>query len=407
MLSTGPLHQGLVASIYEPPAWAAPALGGLPTSALDPAGAWGEKGPVSGPPRGPVYAQLRRALFLLPPERAHGLSMVALRTFARTPGLRRALKVDDPRLRVRAFGLGFPNPVGLAAGFDKGEGVAAGLFALGFGFVEVGTVTPLPQPGNPAPRLFRLPAQKALINRMGFNNAGAAEAARRLAAIRFRPGPLGVNLGKNKVTPAEQAPEDYRKAFEATASVGDYFVVNVSTPNTPGLRALQNPESLAAILRPLLAAAAARGGKPVLLKLAPDLADEDVDAASDLALELGVAGLILANTTIARPTAEHEPVAKETGGMSGAPLFPRALALVARTYRRHGERLPIVGVGGISGAEDAYRMIRAGASLVQAYTGFIYGGPFFVRDLNRGLLALLARDGFADVAAARGVDAKV
>lgn len=356
-----------------------------------------------------MYALLRRVLFLLQPERAHHAATDALALLAGTPGLaaasRRLLGVDDPRLGVRAFGLDFPNPLGLAAGFDKGEGIAGGVFGLGFGSVEVGTLTPRPQPGNPAPRLFRLPAQKALINRMGFNNAGAAEAARRIAAIRFRPGPLGVNLGKNKDTPAERAPDDYLLAFEATADVGDYFVVNVSSPNTPGLRALQNPESLAAILRPLLAAAKARGGKPVLLKLAPDLADEDVDAAADLAVELGVAGLILANTTIGRPTAETEPVAREAGGMSGAPLFPRALALVARIHRRVGDRLPIVGVGGISSAEDAYRMIRAGASLVQAYTGWIYGGPFFARRVNRGLLRLLERDGFAELSAARGVDA--
>lgn len=355
-----------------------------------------------------MYPLLRRALFLLPPERAHHLAITGLGLLGKCPGLDalRPAVADDPRLAVHAFGLRFPNPLGLAAGFDKGEGVGAGLFALGFGAVEAGTITPVAQPGNPAPRLFRLPAQKALVNRMGFNNEGAAAAARRLAAIRYRPGPLGVNLGKNKVTPAERAPDDYLRAFEATAEVGDYFVVNVSSPNTPGLRALQNPESLTAILRPLLDAARARGGKPVLLKLAPDLADEDVDAAAELAVDLGVAGLILANTTIARPTAEAEPVAKEAGGMSGAPLFPRALELVARTHRRLGDRLPIVGVGGISGAEDAYRMIRAGASLVQAYTGFIYGGPCFARDVCRGLLRLLERDGLPDLAAARGLDAR-
>jgi dihydroorotate dehydrogenase len=335
--------------------------------------------------------------------------MTGLRLVAATPGLastlRRGQGCDDPRLHVRAFGLDFPNPLGLAAGFDKGEGVAGGIFALGFGSVEVGTLTPRPQPGNPAPRLFRLPRQKALVNRMGFNNAGAAKAARRIAAVGFRPGPLGVNLGKNKDTPAERAPDDYLRAFEATADVGDYFVVNVSSPNTPGLRALQNPASLTAILEPLLAAARARGGKPVLLKLAPDLADEDLDVAADLAVALGVSGLILANTTIARPTAEDEPVAREAGGMSGAPLLPRALALVGRTYRRVGERLPIVGVGGISRADDAYRMIRAGATLVQAYTGWIYGGPGFARAVNRGLLRLLAKDGLPNVEAARGLDA--
>lgn len=356
-----------------------------------------------------MYPLLRRVLFRLEPERAHHLALTGLSIVARTPGLARAvhriLATDDPRLHVRAFGLDFPNPLGLAAGFDKGEGVAGGVFALGFGAVEVGTITPRPQAGNPAPRLFRLPRQRALVNRMGFNNAGASAAAKRIAAIHFRTGPLGVNLGKNKDTPAARAPDDYLAAFEATSAVGDYFVVNVSSPNTPGLRALQDPESLAAILRPLLAVAKTHGKKSVLVKLAPDLADEDVDAAVDLAVELGVAGVILANTTIARPGALAEPVARETGGMSGAPLLPRALSLVARTYRRVGQRLPIIGVGGISSADDAYRMIRAGATLVQVYTGWIYGGPGFARTVNRGLLERLDRDGLASIEAARGIDA--
>jgi len=350
-----------------------------------------------------MYRLVRGMLFRLEPERAHALASSVLRWLGRNPRLaarlRRRYHRDDPRLEVRFAGLVFPSPVGVAAGFDKGEGLAEGLFALGFGFVEVGTITPRPQPGNPRPRLFRLPTKRALINRMGFNNAGAEAAARRYARMRFRPGPLGFNLGKNKDTPQEEAPRDYLQALEALADLGDYFVVNVSSPNTPGLRALQEPEALRRILVPLREKA---GKKPLLLKLAPDLADESIDELADLALELRLDGLVLANTTIARKGAEDEPLSKEAGGMSGAPLLDRAVELVERVYRRTQGRLPIVGVGGIFTADDAYRMIRAGATLVQAYTGFVYQGPGFARALERGLLERLERDGLASVTEAIG-----
>lgn len=353
-----------------------------------------------------MFRLLQSILFRFEPERAHRLAAAFLRWLGRVPWLaawiRGRFHLSDPRLEVRLGGLVFPSPVGVAAGFDKGDGLAEGLFALGFGAVEVGTITPRPQAGNPRPRLFRLVRQRALINRMGFNNAGAEATARRYARLRFRPGPLGFNLGKNKDTPQEEAVLDYLKTFEALRDIGDYFVVNVSSPNTPGLRALQTPEALRTILLPLREKA---GAKPVFLKLAPDLADEEVDALADLALELGIAGLILANTTIGRPTAEGEPRAKEAGGMSGAPLLDRALSLVARTFRRTGGKLPIIGVGGIFGAEDAYRMIRAGATTVQVYTGFIYQGPGFAGSIERGLVSLLRRDGLETIQEAVGLDA--
>ncbi len=356
-----------------------------------------------------MYRLLRRFLFLLDPERVHHLAGRLLRFLSRHPALaawtRRRSLAGDPRLRIRALGLDFPGVVGLAAGFDKGDGLAGGLFALGFGSVEVGTITPLAQAGNPKPRLFRLPRQRALINRMGFNNAGCEATAARYRALAFRPGPLGINLGKNKETPAESAADDYRIAFDALAEVGDYFVVNVSSPNTPGLRDLQAPDALRAILRPLVAEARQRGGKPILLKLAPDLADESIDELADLAAAEGLAGLILANTTIGRPGAEDEAVAREAGGMSGAALLPRAVRIIRRTRRRLGDRVVLVGVGGIFEAADAYRMIRAGASLVQLYTGFIYQGPGVVRQIERGLLELLERDGLPDLTAAIGLDA--
>lgn len=353
-----------------------------------------------------MFRLLQSILFRFEPERAHGWAASVLRWLGRSRWLamplRARLHLADPRLEVRFCGLDFPSPVGVAAGFDKGDGLAEGLFALGFGFVEVGTITPRPQPGNPAPRLFRLRKQRALINRMGFNNAGMEATARRYEGLRFRPGPLGFNLGKNKDTPQEDAASDYLKTFDALRDIGDYFVVNVSSPNTPGLRALQTPEALRSILAPLKARAAE---KPVLLKLAPDLMDEEVDELADLALELGIDGLILANTTIGRPGAEREALAEEAGGMSGAPLLDRAVGLVERVYRRTRGRLPLVGAGGIFTAEDAYRMIGAGATLVQAYTGFIYRGPGFARALERGLLDLLRRDGLSRIEEAVGIRA--
>lgn len=355
-----------------------------------------------------MYTLFRRLLFLFDPETIHHLASSFLRFLGSRPGLagliREKFVVPDRRLQVRAFGLEFPSPIGLAAGFDKGDGLATGLYALGFGSVEVGTITPKAQEGNPKPRLFRLPAQQALINRMGFNNAGVDETVRRYQPLTFRPGPLGMNLGKNKDTPAANAADDYLIAFEALADLGDYFVVNVSSPNTPGLRDLQAPEALGAILRPLVAASRQRGNKPILLKLAPDLADEDIDALAKLAVDVGLAGLILANTTIGRPGAEREPVAKEAGGMSGAPLYPRALAIVSRVYRLVGDRLPIVAVGGIFDGDDAWKMIRAGATLVQGYTGFIYGGPGYAHSVQLGLVAHLEKAGLPDIMAAVGAD---
>lgn len=338
-----------------------------------------------------MWPLVRRLLFLFDAERAHGLGALVLRLLGASPALagwlRRRLTPDAPSLHVDCFGLRFPSPVGLAAGFDKGHGLAAGLFALGFGAVEIGTLTPRPQPGNDRPRLFRLPGARALVNRMGFNNAGAVAAKERYARLAFRPAPLGVNLGKNKATPSEQAADDYLAAFRALAEVGDYFVVNVSSPNTPGLRDLQAPAALRAILRPLVAEAKARGGRPILLKLAPDLPDEDIDELAALARAEGLAGLVLANTTIGRPGLEGEPNAKEGGGLSGPPLKARMLALVARVHATHGDALPIVAAGGIESADDVRAALAAGASLVQLYTAFVYGGPLLPSRLHRALAA--------------------
>src|SRR5690606_7647877 len=338
-------------------------------------------------------------LFLLPAETAHRLVMAVLRWLSGWTWACRFLRGTgpDPRLAVEVAGLQWPGPIGLAAGLDKDAEAVQALFALGFDAVEVGTLTPRPQPGNPTPRLFRLPEGAALINRMGFNNHGAEAAAHRLLAQRWRPGPVGINLGRNKDTPNERALDDYIAGVDQLAALGDYVVVNASSPNTPNLRELQEPEALTQ----LLTAVAGRmaqvvPGKPLFLKIAPDLAPEAVDAIVDVALEVGIAGLIATNTTITRPL--QHPLASETGGLSGAPLRPLALEVVRRAASRSQGRLAIIGVGGIGSAADAYALLRAGASAVQMYSGFIYGGPPLLRRLHRELLDLMARDGFTRMA---------
>jgi dihydroorotate dehydrogenase len=343
------------------------------------------------------------------PERAHEVTTGALRRLLAPAPLRAALggalRVDDPALATRVWGIDFPNPVGLAAGFDKAGTLFNPLAALGFGFIEIGTVTALAQPGNPRPRLFRLPADGALLNRMGFNNPGAEAVAAHLAATRAEP-VLGINIGKSKVAPLEQATEDYLRSVDLLAPFARYLVVNVSSPNTPGLRALQD----AAPLRELVGAVVERVREvtdacPVLVKLAPDLSDAQVEQAVEIALEQGAAGIVATNTTVSRAGLRTAPERVEgmgLGGISGAPLRARALEVVSRIHARTGGAVPIVGVGGISSASDAWERIRAGASLVQIYTAFIYEGPGLVRRINRGLLDLMRRDGFRSVAEAVG-----
>jgi dihydroorotate dehydrogenase len=355
-----------------------------------------------------IWRAARPVLFQLDPERAHHLAIRALRLAPRAAlgALRRPV---SPSLETRAFGLRFEHPLGLAAGFDKGEVVAPALLALGFSHVEIGTITPRPQPGNPRPRLFRLPEHRALVNRMGFNNDGAEACAARLARLgRERGGVVGVNVGKNKDTPNERAEEDYLACIDRLHAHADYLVVNISSPNTPGLRKLQERAALERVLGACAARAAALDTpKPLLVKLAPDLSDEAFDEAVDVAVAVGAAGLIATNTTIERPgrVATH-PRASETGGLSGAPLEPLATRMVRRAYARAGSRLPIVGVGGVMTARDAYAKIRAGATLVQSYTGFIYGGPSFASRLVDELGAMLKSDGFTSVYDAVGADVR-
>ncbi|RMD87714.1 MAG: quinone-dependent dihydroorotate dehydrogenase [Alphaproteobacteria bacterium] len=346
-----------------------------------------------------LYTILRPLLFALPPEAAHALTLAALRPLNRCPP-----RADDPALGIDLWGLHFANPIGMAAGFDKNAKVPAALRALGFGFVEVGAVTPRPQAGNPRPRLFRLTADRALINRLGFNNEGLARIAPRLAAAKARGiGPLGVNLGANKDSDDRVA--DYVTGVEALVSGADFVTVNVSSPNTPGLRSLQARDALADLLDRVLAARdAAPRRVPVLLKIAPDLDSEERQAIAALARESGLDGLVVSNTTLARPEGLGSPRRQEAGGLSGAPLFAPSTALLAEMYRRTEGRLPLIGVGGVMSAADAYAKIRAGASLVQLYTGLVYEGPGLVRRIKRDLSGYLARDGFRSLAEAVGAD---
>ena len=347
------------------------------------------------------YRLLGPLLRRIDPETAHGLAIRALKA-----GLVPAGRGDDdPALGQDLWGRRFPNPVGLAAGFDKDGEVPGPLLGLGFGFVEIGSVTPRPQPGNPRPRLFRLTGDRAVINRMGFNSAGQGAA---LANLRRRPGAtprgiVGVNLGRNK--DSADAAADYVAGRRAFAAVADYLVVNVSSPNTPGLLALQGPAPLRALLAAVREAVAAEAvAPPLLLKIAPDLTIEDRQDIARVALETPIDGLIATNTTVDRPPDLTDPQATETGGLSGRPLLGPSTAVLADMYRLTAGRLPLIGVGGIASGADAYAKIRAGATLVQLYSALVFEGPTLIGRIKRDLLACLRADGFESVSQAVGAD---
>ena len=334
-------------------------------------------------------------LHRIDPERAHALSLMALRA-GLTP---RPGPVTSPRLATTIAGLALPNPVGLAAGYDKNAVAVGPLSRAGFGFIEVGAATPLPQPGNPRPRLFRLPLDRAAINRFGFNNQGAAAIAARLAR---RPEgiPVGLNLGANKTSDNRAA--DFASILATCGAHVDFATVNVSSPNTERLRDLQGPAALAALLDGVMQANAGLARPiPIFLKIAPDLTDDDLAAIAGVAMDAGIAGLIATNTTLARDGL-HSPHRVETGGLSGVPLFQRSTQVLARLSHLTEGRLPLIGVGGIASAEDAYAKIRAGASAVQLYTALAYQGLSLVVRIAEGLDRLLARDGHATVAEAVG-----
>lgn len=364
-------------------------------------------------PMDPLYGALRPFLFLMDPERAHNFIMSGAAWASEGRMLRSLMKryyapKPSERLRVNAFGLSFAHPLGLAAGLDK-NGVAIDFWGdLGFSWVELGTVTPgQGQPGNDKPRMARALKDRCLVNRMGFNNLGAQQLADRLKK-RTGTAVVGANLGKAKLTPLEDAAKDYSSSLFAVWAHADYITVNVSSPNTPGLRDLQAVESLRPLLKQvmktnlLLANEEADKLRPILLKIAPDLADEDVDRVADLALELGLDGVIATNTTLRTDLLSRE--VKISGGMSGPLLAPRALALTRRLYGRLKGQIPIVGVGGISSAEDAYLRIRAGAQLLQVYTALVYQGPQVLKRIVHGLETRLQRDGFVSMMDAVGSD---
>ncbi|MBI3660271.1 quinone-dependent dihydroorotate dehydrogenase [Candidatus Acetothermia bacterium] len=352
-----------------------------------------------------IYKRLvRPLLFRAEPEASHERVLVLLERAQRSPFLKNMVgswcTYHDPRLRVECFGLSFLNPIGLAAGFDKDARVIQILPKLGFGFIEIGTVTARAQSGNPKPRIFRLPQDRALINRLGFNNSGAEAVAERLEQLGKPPVPLGVNIGKSRDVGIDEAVSDYLYSFEKLFRFADYFVVNVSSPNTPGLRQLQDRERLEELLSALAKANEKHGRdleinqRPILVKIAPDLSWEQLDDILSVAESTRVAGIVATNTTIGRERlGSPGSVVREAGGLSGAPLAKRSNEIITYISQHTEGKLPIIGVGGVFNAEDVFDKLKAGASLVQTYTGFIYEGPSMVKQINRDLMKKLERTG--------------
>ena len=348
-----------------------------------------------------LYPLIRPVLRCLPAEAAHALTISALEAgWGRLVVGRPAREPDPPILAQRLWGLDFPNPVGLAAGYDKDARVTGAMQGFGFGFVEVGTVTPRPQPGNPKPRVFRLDQDRAIVNRMGFNSSGLDAVVSRLVRRAHRA-IVGVNLGKNR--DSSDAAADYIEGIRRTAKFANYIVINISSPNTPGLRDLQRRDTLEGLLTRFLQARETTGHRvPLLVKIAPDLTPAECEDVASVALALGIDGIIASNTTVTRPAGLVGRHAREPGGLSGRPLFARSTALLADMYRLTQGKLPLIGVGGIATAADAYEKLRAGACLVQLYTGLVFAGPKLVAEIKRGLAELLRADGFASISDAIG-----
>lgn len=361
-----------------------------------------------------LYRTIKPVLFRMDPERAHHLTLGGLAAACRLPGAGAILSAlwgvrETPDLAVDLFGLHFAHPVGLAAGLDKNARAVDGFSRIGLSFMEVGTVTPLGQPGNERPRLFRLPPDEALINRMGFNNDGADRMVQHLQRLRKRRIPIAINIGKNKSTPNELAENDYRACLQKLYQYGDFFVVNISSPNTPDLRALQHGDELTRLLvavREEMQAQAERhedAVKPILVKIAPDNTDEQLAYMAEAIRNSGISGIVATNTTVSRDGLTHRH-AGETGGLSGKPLAQRSTEVIRTLYRLTQGKLPIIGSGGIFEAKDAYEKIRAGASLVEVYTALIYKGPGLLRSMHAQLRELLKRDGFERITQAVGAD---
>jgi dihydroorotate dehydrogenase len=347
------------------------------------------------------YNNLKKILFKLDPETAHSVAGFGLRAISHCPMLQRYVTdqnfITHPMLQQKIFGRTFPNPVGLGAGFDKNGQYITAMPTMGFGFTEIGTVTPLPQDGNPKPRLFRLIEDQSIQNAMGFNNKGSDYMLQRLEKLYFFDYPLGINIGKNKVTPEDEALKDYEILFKSFKEYGDYIVINISSPNTPGLRDLQNENFIKAIFE----MAKEITTQPVLLKIAPDMEPEDAIVLCKTAVEAGAAGIIATNTTIDYSLTSH---AKDFGGISGALLTEKSYELFKAVAKELYGKTLLISVGGIDSAEEAYRRIKAGASLVQVYSMLVYRGPALIKEINEGLITLLKNDGYNHISEAIGAD---
>jgi dihydroorotate dehydrogenase len=357
---------------------------------------------------------LRPLLFRLSAENAHHLTLQSLSMAEKIPGGVSLLRMlygmkKQNELTVKLGGIEFPNPIGLAAGLDKNAAAVSAFSSMGFGFIEVGTITPKEQPGNPLPRLFRLPVDTAIINRMGFNNVGTDQMAANLIKAKPFKIPVAVNIGKNKATANEDAVEDYRACIRQLYDEGDFFVVNISSPNTPGLRSLQHGEELSNLLEAVKDEMSMQrkrfngSDKPIWVKIAPDVSSEELSYMIETIVQSGIFGVIATNTTLSR-NGLHHINASEAGGLSGKPLTSRSTEVIRQIYKQTNGKLPIIGSGGVFTAEDAYDKIRAGASLVEVYTALIYEGPSLIKRLNKGLLQLLQRDGYSHVSQAIGAD---
>ncbi|MFS1512000.1 quinone-dependent dihydroorotate dehydrogenase [Chengkuizengella sp. SCS-71B] len=363
------------------------------------------------------YKKIVKPIFFqMDPEKAHHITMNGMSLANKIPGALSLLNglygvPEKKELSQKLWNIHFLNPVGLAAGLDKNGVAIQGFSSIGFGFMEVGTVTPKGQPGNEQPRLFRLPPDKALINRMGFNNLGVDSMAEHLQKVYTKKVPIAVNIGKNKMTPNEEAITDYRVCIQRLYSYGDFFVVNISSPNTPNLRQLQHGEELNQLLEAVMDEMniqhqqSGKEAKPVLVKIAPDLSDEELETTIQSILKHQISGVIATNTTLSRDGLSHSH-AQETGGLSGKTLFHPSTEIIRKIYKISEGKIPIIGSGGIFTAEDAYEKIRAGASLVEIYTSLIYKGPSVVREINAGLLNLLKNDGFTNISEAIGAEHK-
>lgn len=356
-----------------------------------------------------MYSILRKALFTLPPEKAHHLGILGIRALFNTPLLSSLmasqLKCADPALSQSIMGLTFKNPVGLAAGFDKYCTFFKHFESLGFGFGEIGTITPLPQLGNDTPRLFRDAKAKAILNRMGFNNGGMQNCQKRLEKIKSHPIPLCINIGKNKITPNENAKDDYLKLIQGLSDYASFFTVNISSPNTPGLRNLQAKTDLMNLLEPIMELNDKLKKLPIALKIAPDITETEVDDIVEVVLKTRISSIITTNTTIDKSQIA-EKFKNEAGGVSGKPVQVKSDQVLKWVAERTEKKIPLIGVGGIFSADDAYRKIKLGASLVEVYTGWIYEGPYLVKIINRGLIELLKKDGYTHISEAIGTDLK-